>query len=424
MMKTEHETAFSPSLVQDIVLLLQSNSPENALVKELASKAKHNYVAQHHKLSIFQLHCQNKYMDGKWKTHVYVDGKRKGVTFRTEEETYEYLYDFYKAQEEAPKTFQDVFLLLMDNKRRNNITEHSIYEDTRYFNRIHEKIRNKPITEVTEDELRDWLVEDFLPGDETSQSLKKVIQVLNQTFRYGQEKRICRENPANFILYTQYANKCVQSRRSKEEKSFTVEEENRLREYALKDTSNPHAVCMLISMETGMRAGELAYLKTSDITRDGFIHVHGQQVKENRRGDKPQSFHDVHYTKNERRNPKNGRYIPILFDCEEALTYADNLKGESAYILHHPDGRPIQKDSYSQYLRRVCKALHINISNNHAFRMGFNIKMIEIGISEVDRCYILGHSMETNRKNYSNSDERHRDSIKKQMRANFPRRNH
>ena len=113
-----------------------------------------------------------------------------------------------------------------------------------------------------------------------------------------------------------------------------------------------------------------------------------------------------------------------MLDCEEALSIADQLPGESEYLLHHLDGRPIQKDSYNQYLRRVCKRLGIPISNNHAFRMGFNIKMIEIGISEVDRCYILGHSMETNRKNYSNSDERHRDSIKESMLSNFPRRRH
>ena len=112
-----------------------------------------------------------------------------------------------------------------------------------------------------------------------------------------------------------------------------------------------------------------------------------------------------------------------MLDCEEALSIADQLPGETEYILHHPDGRPIQKDSYNQYLRRVCKKLGISITNNHAFRMGFNIKMIEIGISEVDRCYILGHSMETNRKHYSNSDERHRNSIKETMLAYFPRRN-
>ena len=320
-MKTEVQTGTMPLQLADIMLLSQNSGPEFALmVEDMITRAKKAYVDNHHKRKISQMHSADKYRNGKWSTYVYVDGKRRMVEKQTEEDIYNYLFDFYKAQEEAPKTFQDVFQLLMDSKRRNNITEHSIYVDTRYFSRIDEKIRNKPITDVAEDELRDWLVTDYLPSNPTSEALKKVIQIINQTFRYGQEKHLCRENPANFILYSQYANKCVLSRKTKEEKSFTLEDEERLREYALADRNNPHAVCMLISMETGMRAGELAYLKKTDITKDGFLHVHGQQVKKYRHGDKPQSFHDVHYTKSERRNPQNGRYIPIMLDCEEALT--------------------------------------------------------------------------------------------------------
>ena len=421
MNKTELETALSPSLMQELVLFL--TNPENTLMAQgMISQTKRNYVNKHHPRKISQMHSSDKYRNGKWSTYVYVDGKRRMVEKQTEEDIYNYLFDFYKAQEEGPKTFQDVFDLLMKDKLRNNLTDRTVYENTRSFNQIYEKIRNKPIIEVTEEELRDWLIEDFLPTTPTREGLKKVIQIINQTFRYGQQKHICRDNPANFILYKQYANRCVSSRKRNEEKSFTPEEEEKLRQYALNHIRSPHAVCMLISMETGMRAGELAYLKKTDVTEDGFLHVHGQQVRiENTNG--KTCFHkDVDYTKNEVHNPRNGRYIPILFDCQEALSFADQLPGDSVYVLHHPDGRPIQKGSYMTYLRRVCKKLGITITNNHAFRMGFNIKLIEVGISEVDRCYILGHSMETNLKHYSNSDERHRNTIKELMQNNFPRR--
>ena len=101
-MKTEYSTrASSASLMRDVVLLLQSNNPENAQVLEMLTKAKRNYVKERHPRMISQIHSKSKYKDGKWKTYVYVDDKRKVVEANTEEELYTWLYNFYKAQDDA-----------------------------------------------------------------------------------------------------------------------------------------------------------------------------------------------------------------------------------------------------------------------------------------------------------------------------------
>jgi len=72
------------------------------------------------------------------------------------------------------------------------------------------------------------------------------------------------------------------------------------------------------------------------------------------------------------------------------------LKGESKYVFHHPDGRPVLKDSYESFLRRVCGRLGIKTSNNHAFRVAFNARLISAEVDSNVRCLILGHSMQTN----------------------------
>ena len=168
-------------------------------------------------------------------------------------------------------------------------------------------------------------------------------------------------------------------------------------------------------METGMRAGELAALRKEDIV-DGFIYVHRQQIRI------PKSdynekiyFTEVPYTKNERANPKGGRPVPITERCREALVIAFALEGESEYLFHNADGNPIQKDSYEQYLRKVCLKLGINTSNNHAFRVAFNARLIEAGVDGIDRCLVLGHSMQTNERHYSFSDKRRAESVKNKL---------
>ena len=94
---------------------------------------------------------------------------------------------------------------------------------------------------------------------------------------------------------------------------------------------------------------------------------------------------------------------------------AYELPGDSEYIFHHPDGKPVLKDSYLYYLRRRCKTLKIPISHNHAFRVAFNAKLIAAGIDGNDRCMVLGHSMQTNERHYSFGDKRRVEEIRAKL---------
>ena len=114
-----------------------------------------------------------------------------------------------------------------------------------------------------------------------------------------------------------------------------------------------------------MRLGELAALKKTDVD-DDYIWVHRQQVVvfEDERC-RNRQIKDLEYTKNEKENPKGGRLIPITDNCRAALQMANEIPGESEYVFHHPNDKPIVKESNEYYLRRRCKALGIGISHNH-----------------------------------------------------------
>ena len=44
----------------------------------------------------------------------------------------------------------------------------------------------------------------------------------------------------------------------------------------------------------------------------------------------------------------------------------------------------------------LLKSLGIEITNNHAFRVALNAQLINENIDGLERCLILGHSMQTN----------------------------
>lgn len=415
--KTRDPHGIIAEMTDDELLVLLNCSPELAsgLTDMTKARAKKLYVTVKHDLAVTRLNTKDKYRNGHWVTHIYVNGKRKVVEKATEDELYDYLFDFYSKQDERFMTFDDVFNIFIDYKRNMGRSESTIKEFRRYQEFIDPKIRAKQLSNITEDELRKWLLLDFLKRGYKKDALKRMLQILRAVFTFGMRRQICFENPAADILLEDYAQFCNLESKANEERSFSEEEIEKLRAYCLADNKNPHAAIMLVAMETGMRVGELTALKKEDID-DGYISVHRQQIQVPKTETNSKAFYkEVNYTKNERVNPRGGRIIPITKNCQIALDIANNLAGDSEYVFHHPDGRPVLKQSYMYYLRRRCKDLGIGISNNHAFRVAFNARLIEAGVDGNERCLVLGHSMQTNERHYSFSDKRRINDVKNKL---------
>lgn len=129
-----------------------------------------------------------------------------------------------------------------------------------------------------------------------------------------------------FISVRDYLRDCNLKVKEDEERQFSEEELEMLKRHAEQKTDNARALMMLLAMETGMRAGELAALHKTDV-KEKFIHVHRQQ-----RRDHDEMGHEiiveVGYTKDERMHPHNGRMIPITEASEKVLKQALALPGD------------------------------------------------------------------------------------------------
>lgn len=403
---------------QELMVFLKGN-PDIAskLLEMTENKAKQLYVSEKHHQAIIKLKSTNKYRDGHYCTHITKNNKRTLVERSTEEALIEYLYDFYRAEEKKDLTFDEVFELFVDFKRSRGRSEGTASEYRRYWAYLSPVLRNKNIIAITEDELRNWLVNDFLKREKTpkKECLKKMLQLIKAIFTFGIRRQYCFEDPSRNLYLEDYTKYCRLDSRNNEERSFSDNELQMLRDYCLTRPDNPHAAVMLVAMETGMRAGELTALMKEDIGED-FITVHRQQIKVPKTDKNPKSFFTcVNYTKNERANPKGGRPVPITSGCRKALDNALKLPGESEYLFHHPDGSPVLKESYLHYLRRVCDRLGITITHNHAFRVSYNAKLIRAGVTGNERCLVMGHSMQTNERHYSFSDKRQAQDVKAKL---------
>ena len=401
-------------IIPEDIMLLLSQGMESQELEMIITNAKKKYVDEHHHYAISHMTNSTGYKKDKWKSYIKENGKRKEVIRNTEKELYAVLYEHYYALDKRPKNLEDVFSLLKEYKRDCLARSvKTIREDIRRFEMLDESLKKKPLASVSDEDIRKWLVKKFLPTRPSESSLRKQIQLISQIFEYGIRNKYCFDNPTRYISANDYLNKCDNSEKLDEEKAFSQEEIQKIREDCLKDTANPRALMTLVAIETGERAGELsAMLKADD--KYEYLHVHRQQIKEAEKG-KKQQIYDVTYTKDERFRPHNGRLIPITPECRNALELAKALPGESKYLFHDENGDPITRDSYVQNLRRRCNKLKTGPTHNHAFRVAFNSRLIELGFNAADRALILGHEVQTNEAHYSVTDKRHLEDLRMRL---------
>lgn len=407
------------SLPMEDLQLILSHGMESAKVKDMLAMAKRNYVLSHHTRKIFQMAPSKSWKNGCYKTYIYVDSGRKEITASTEEKLIEKLYKFYWEADKKVRCLSNVFDLYMDYKKYClDRCDHTIEADRNLFKNISQKLLETDVNDISDEDIQKFIVSDLLPKNPKQNTFNRILQLLRAVFDYGIRRKICFENPMKYIVAQDYYKHCDPKIKTDEEKAFSLEELDRLSMDAGDNLNNPRVLIALMAMETGMRAGELVAFHVEDVL-DEYLHVHRQQVTI--KSEKGLDYVEVLYTKEERLHPNNGRYIPITDEIRRIIELARAIPGESPYLFHDVgESGMIKKDSYELNLRRRCKKLGCVPTNNHAFRMAFNSKLIEMGFSSADRALILGHNVQTNEAHYSLTDKRRLDRIKRRLNKEEP----
>ena len=128
-----NEVLDSASTNEFMVLLKRSPETARLFFSFMTNKrAKRLYVQARHKQKIAPLNTTTKRYEGYWGTHIYVDGKRKAVLKPSEDKIYEYLYDFYHAQDDKTRTYEATFEQFIDSKRDRGRSELTLRDYRRY----------------------------------------------------------------------------------------------------------------------------------------------------------------------------------------------------------------------------------------------------------------------------------------------------
>lgn len=359
--KKNEISSFLPDIRNDIIYL------DGEEISKLDSMVKERYVSAHHTREISFLEHKNY-----WRT--YVGSPRKEVTRRERDDLINFLYNYYKGQELSSSTIQDVFERSQEYRLNTlNRSENTIERDRQAFERFYDQdFRSREIVTVTDSEIPVYINKRSKELCLKERALKDSVLILNRVFVFAMKHDgIIQDNPVKYVDLQNYYQNCDNSTKSSDEKIFTEEEIESIKERIRLEMSekkyDPIGYAMLFSIETGVRVAEIPPLRWSDITEKG-IHIHRQQRMTRIKGE-GRTFEELPYTKNERLHPKGGRFFPITDVIEDILTELKELQEKlgisSEFIFCDEKGDWLNKETYSQRLRRMCRRIGYEITNNH-----------------------------------------------------------
>ena len=349
------------------------------------------------------------YPNGYWYTRVNANYKPKRAT---KEDLLDVLIEHYGLSVSGT-TVDNVHKAMMEEERiTKNLTDKTFSEhEYDYLRYLSEDFKGKEIKSVDVIYLCKYSKEFVTKKQRTIKDFNSYKSVLNRLFEYSMRHHLVDSNPLSLFNDAEYRRSCGSGKKTAQEKVLSEEEIERIKaEIERRSTLKTYhgidiyGYMIRLSIETGMRAGEICSIKWSDITSD--IWIHSQIVRKTLHS--KESIR-VLWTKNEKKHEGIGRHFPltnrimsILNTLQEKYVELGYPGGNDDFVFCRKDGSFIIPSDYEDALRRLCKKLGLPKTNNHALRMAFNsYVLIPLGIPVTDRAKLLGHSVETNLKNYS-----------------------
>ena len=277
-----------------------------------------------------------------------------------------------------------------------------------------EELLNKDITEITEDEIQEYLnsLKDY-----SNSTIKKFYEQLSQSFRNAFERDYIKINPMKNIIRPK-SNKC-----DKNIRPLTVEEQEKFTEFLRNADIEivPYKNVFLFQMYLGMRVGEVLALKTTDIDLvHNLIAVkHTMSVDKRERvimKDTPKSFNGM------RELPIPEFLKPYIV---EQINYAIRNNHIENLLFVNSAGNFVDHRGANKILKKILKDnFNIEDISTHSLRHTFGTRCVEGGMRDVALQRLMGHgSVSATLDNYVSISESYTESELEKMYDYFMKNN-
>lgn len=382
---------------KEIVAFLSQNGYINLdIIQAQIEMAKRKKLLEGHQYKIWQNE-----KTGYWYTELPAinGGKRKLVKKRRREDLDDAIVEFY-SELERPPSLEECFKEWVNKKIEYNEIGNGTYD--RYCNDYKrffdgEEIADTPIKDITADILEDFIKDKILENSLTSKAYGNMRTLIIGTFKLAKKNGYTDISISSFFGDLELSKKSF-TKPKKKPQVFKDEEAEKITEW-LREHPTIENLGVLLAFQTGIREGELAALKFSDIEGE-WLHVQRQEIRYKSK-EKGKCVHEiVEYTKTE----AGDRRIVLTDSAKQ--TIAEIRKQSSGEFMMVSGSRNISASLFNRRIYLACDALGIPRRSMHKIRKTYGTTLIDAGVEDSIVCTQMGHTdIATTRKYYYHSKQ-------------------
>lgn len=338
--------------------------------------------------------------DGYWRTYLLdKEGKRKMVKKKTKKDVENAVIDYYKTSEKH--TFKTMYAEWKDLQQKYGVCGNTIQKYNSDYIRFfkNSKLENMELSKITEEDIAEFMVSKVKELALKEKAGKALWGYVNGVFKHARIHKIIVDNPCVYVNTKLFSRFYDRGKKTSKERILNNHELNLLlQQLKISHVKKPEYIqsyAVELAVYTGMRVGEIAALKWSDINNDAQVILINKSEKFDRSSKK---FY-ISSTKN-----GEEREFPISDEIQQILNAVKKVELKNGYVgefvFQDNTGR-IHARSISHCMRYKCKQAEIDIKGIHALRRTLNSKMRCNGVSGVVAASLLGHTEEVNDKNYT-----------------------
>ena len=334
---------------------------------------------------------------GRWFTYLKSDKGRRLISSNSRDEIENKIICHYQDETETP-TFEAVFYEWHNERLKFNEISKGTYDKyindyKRFFQ--NSKLRKHKIKYITDEELDLFIRATILELELTRKAYANLRTIIRGTFKYAKRRRYTDLSISQFFQDIDLSKRMFKTNKPDPKEQVFLESEIPLLIDWLDKHPRVSNYGVILALETGLRTGELAALKFTDI-ENGMLHVQRQEIKY--KGEKQgELIHEiVDYCKTD----KGDRYIYLPDSALATIKKIKLMNPFSEYMMFE-DGQRVKTNTFNDRLKLACKKLDIPVRSMHKLRKTYGTTLIDNGVDESLIMDQMGHAdISTTRKYY------------------------
>lgn len=360
------------------------DSPEAALRKMIRIQNMEKALNQH-VYSVYQS------TDGKWYTYFpQPEGGRKKVKRGSELAMKKKIIDHYMLSSQRAG-FRDVFDTWIKEKMKYGELEDSTYTKYMTIYRRHFKDDDPfcyiPVSEMTDQDLNEYLLRTLRDHKVSRKAFSDLRSIIKGVFKYAKQNGYTTFSITQFFNDFATPNRLFAHKDVKDDSKeiFNEEETKKLAQYFW-GNKTPVNLALLLMFQTGMRVGEVAGLKKSDIEAD-VIHVRGTETSyvDWKSGKRVCTVKDSGKTEAANRRILIPKQAKITLSAALAMNFA----GPFVFMQ---DGKRIRTKQINYGLHKACRAVGIPERSTHKIRKTYASILVDNNLDSRLVMHQMGHS--------------------------------